>query len=116
LKDLSLMVPVSDTTQDFIAAAAGALLDELLDALALGAAPLPPELEPHAAASMATALSPAMLASFALTVASCATAARLPPRITALRTCTTQPYQGGKYRLPPLGCRKVSGDGAAREA
>jgi hypothetical protein len=98
------MVPVSDTTQDLNADAAGALLDELLDAL--GEPELPPELEPHAAASRATALSPAMLASFALTVASCATAARLPARWDCAACLHNPADQGGKYRLPPLGCRE----------
>ncbi len=63
LKDLSLMVPVSDITQALnLAAAAGALLD----GVALG------ELEPHAAASRVTTPSTATLPSFCLTVTSSA--------------------------------------------
>jgi hypothetical protein len=99
------MVPVSDTTQDLNAAAAGALA-ELLDALALGEALLPPELEPHAAASMATALSPAMLASFALTVALLCDGGPTAARCDRAMLFTAQPTRAGKYRLPPLGCRE----------
>jgi hypothetical protein len=82
LNDLSLTVPVSDTRQA-LNAAAGALLDEPPEPLLGVLPPPPPPLEPHAAASNATADRPAMHASLALTVASSATAAGGRPCKTA---------------------------------
>ena len=63
LNDLSSMPPVSVTMQalNLAAVLAGALLDAPLDGL------LPDELEPHAAASMATTLATATIPSFPLT-------------------------------------------------
>jgi hypothetical protein len=60
-------------------AAADGLLDEPPELLLGVLLPPPPPLEPHAAASKATADRPAMHASLALTVASSATAAGRPP-------------------------------------
>jgi hypothetical protein len=106
------MPPVSVTMQALnLAATAGALLDALLE----GLVPDEPELEPHAAASRETALSPATIPNFPLTgLPPLPGAAIRSPGRAADLIAKPQPARARKSRKPP-GFPKASPDVTVRE-
>src|ERR1022692_4602021 len=94
------MPPVSVTMQalNLAAVLAGALLDALLD----GLVPAEPELEPHAAASRETTLSPATIPNFPLTgLPPLPGAASWPPGRAAGLLSAAPARQGKEVPKPP---------------
>src|SRR5260370_27153413 len=104
------MPPVSVTMHALnLAAAAGALLDAVLDGVL-------DELEPHAAASRETALIPATIPNLPLTVTSFARGGRRPPGRAAGSIARPQPARARKSRSPPWISRRLAPDAPVREA